>query len=92
MSLSEADIQRVIREELSKQGKPPGWVPAPPNSGWREHPSHGGSYYNGLEHMYYDPLYPTTSGRGMWVKDTPDGLKTASGGPDQGFWGDDNHP
>jgi hypothetical protein len=65
----------------------------PVGSGWVLHPD--GSYWRGLEHLYFDAHCPTTSGTpGLWFKKHPheERGRPVSGGPAQGFWGDDTEP
>lgn len=62
---------------------PPGWVPPPQDSDWTAQAD--GSYFN----RSYDPKTPTTSGYGLWMRETWRGTFPVSGGPSHGFWGDD---
>jgi hypothetical protein len=91
MSLSADDIRAIIREELQAVGRPPGWVLPPKGSDWTALPD--GSYVNKFgDQLYYDPNVQTTSGYGMWQKQTWRGVFPGSGGPSHGFWGDDTEP
>lgn len=82
------DVLKIFRDSL---GLPPGWVEPPPDSGWRAQSD--GSYINSrFDRLYYDPNVQTTSGYGMWQKETWRGVFPVTCGPSHGFWGDDTDP
>jgi hypothetical protein len=85
------EIDRLRRLVAAATAAAP--VEPPANSGWVLQPD--GSYLNGLEVLYLDPNFIRTSGeRGLWFKKRPheERGRPVSGGPAQGFWGDDTEP
>ena len=84
-------MSSILRIFLDCLGLPPGWVAPPPDSDWRAQSD--GSYINSrFDRLYYDPSAQTTSGHGIWMKETWRGRFPVSGGPAHGFWGDDTDP